>query len=282
MTRDALTVIIPWFRRPEVHETLRHNIPILADMHAEIIVVNCGADPRELTLLLDQVVGPITQIDVPAPRFNKSLSLNIGIHCARHDLLLLLDSDVFLTASIAHLAAECRHHNRFATFNAVVEHPARPVPSFCDHHSFLRTLVLESSSTFVWADGTVTKVRRSYSDVRNGSRFGPGLLLVKKQHLLDIGGFRSDFEGWGFEDVDVHVRLQRGLGLDPVYAPDEVLHLTHDDDKRDGAGQAKAASARDNFLLACQSYARNDFLGTYQADIAKWKPSLRRAAWNQP
>jgi hypothetical protein len=104
--------------------------------------------------------------------------------------------------------------------------------------------------------------------------------MVARDHLIAIDGYRSDFVGWGWEDVDVHLRLQRRLRLQPVYAACEVVHLEHGDETRDTSGGAKKAeSSRDNFSRACESYARNDFAGTYRADVRAWESGIRRTVW---
>lgn len=277
MPRPVITTIIPWCRRPVLEQTLRHNAPFFETMDAEVLVVNCGGETDELgRALASSGVDRVEQIDVPAPRFNRSLALNIGIHAASAEIVLLLDADVLLTCSLTPLAEACARNNCFLAFRGVTEQPHVPPPLELPPSSLLETIVLERFVTFVWADGTSTKVQSVYADTGRGRRLGPGLMMARRQHLLDIGGFRSDFECWGWEDLDVHLRLQHQLGLEPRYVSDELLHLTHGDEQRDLQGRTKAGAEQENFMRSCRSYAAADFMGTHRTDIETWLPVLRR------
>ena len=178
MSRLSRTALIPWCGRAEIRETLHHNAPILEAMACVPIVVNCGGDSHDLEhILRGSGLREVTQIDVPAPRFNKSLALNIGIDAAPPGIVLVLDADVLLTAGVADLLPDGARGDRFVTFNGVVARPAPPPPPYVGPTSFLQTLINESLTTFVWADGTTTTVLRGSTDRASGRRLGPGLLL---------------------------------------------------------------------------------------------------------
>jgi hypothetical protein len=277
MKNARLTTIITWYQRPELAKTLRHNAPLLAAIGSGIIVVNCGGDGDELARMLSRVKGAtVAQIDLAAPRFNKSLALNMGIHYAGTDALLLLDGDIMLTGSLLPHIELCERRDCFVVFSGVRELVPEPLPIQLSSDSYLRTVSEERFMHFEWSDGTETKILAAWFDRGAGLRLGPGLVMVRKSHLLRIGGYRSDFCGWGWEDMDVHLRLQRGAKLEPIYVYDEVVHVTHGDDHRDLGGGDKYASDRENFLTACRSYSTGEFGGTFDADVREWESACVR------
>jgi len=83
---------------------------------------------------------------------------------------------------------------------------------------------------------------------------------------LEIGGFNSELQTWGWEDDDVLVRLQYVLNLRRVQKG-EALHLTHGDDRR-ALGGTRSQSDQLNFIRCCRNYNKGLFLGTYHADVA--------------
>ena len=97
-------------------------------------------------------------------------------------------------------------------------------------------------------------------------RAGPGILLAKKHDLLEVQGYNSNLETWGWEDDDILVRLQYALRLRRVQRG-AALHLTHGDDRRALHGSG-ARSDRLNFLKCCRNYSNGLFLGTYCSDVA--------------
>jgi hypothetical protein len=49
---------------------------------------------------------------------------------------------------------------------------------------------------------------------------------VRREHLLDVGGFDEDFTGWGLEDSELGYRLHR-KGLAFAYVPEAVVYHQH-------------------------------------------------------
>ena len=276
MTDLRTTTIIAWRARPELRDTLQHNAPFLHALGARVIVVNCGGDPAELRgLLSDDHRLHITQIDLPDRPFNKSFALNVGIHEAPAGVVFVLDADILLTASFASYADVCATRDCFIVASGMTSIPPRaPIFTF-PPGSFLRKVVLVSSHAYHWADGTVTDVLRQRIDCESSHRVAPGIILARKDHLLDVGGYRSDLQGWGWEDLDIQIRLAH-RGLECLYADEEIKHLDHGDEKRDLAGP-KVDVEQANRARVWQSYCAGDLLGTYHADVRAWQ-AARAAA----
>lgn len=278
MTNTRFTIVIPWANRPELERTLHHNIPAFKAMAAETVVVNCGGDGRWLrgVLSADDLVG-IRQVDVPVNRFNRSLALNVGIHGAGRGVVFLLDADILINGSLRRYAEICASQRCFALFPKAVALPAvqpyfTPPPG-----SVLKEIVTSHVTSFVWADGTVTRVERDRKNLATLHRLLPGMMIVGRDHLLEIGGFRSSFVGWGFEDIDLQVRLQR-IGLAPLDVEDEIVHLEHGDDKRDLDGETREQVERRNIRRARTHYCNGEFMGTLRSDVQMWESLTSQAS----
>jgi hypothetical protein len=244
MPAPALSVIVPWCQRPHLREMLAWNARWLEAADADLVVVNCAGDGEAVAAMLQEtpVRRPVRrrrQIDVPADRFNKSLALNLGLHFAEAAVVATIDADILLADGILDRGDRCLRERCFLTFRRVIDssqdRPPRPDPG-----GYLQGVVTEWTSEFIWADGTRTRV-----------------------------------EGWGWEDLDVHLRLLR-LGLERVWIDTQVTHLSHDNERRDlTPGQTTADAGRRNLHKACTASARRDFCGTYTGDVARWAPRCR-------
>jgi len=106
-------------------------------------------------------------------------------------------------------------------------------------------------------------------DILSRNRCAAGLILARKADFLAVGGYRSVLDGWGWEDNDVMIRLNRVQGLKRKQAG-EAVHLTHADDVRDLNGKDKIASTELNFDKVCSYYIRGELQGTYTADVNLW------------
>jgi GT2 family glycosyltransferase len=69
-------------------------------------------------------------------------------------------------------------------------------------------------------------------------------MLAPRSAIDAVGGFDERYEGWGYEDSDLVVRLMRhGLHVRRGPADTAVLHLWHPDNPRDNAAHNKALLA---------------------------------------
>jgi glycosyltransferase involved in cell wall biosynthesis len=271
-----LTTIIPWRQRPELAQSLRHNTPLFRAMGSEVVVVNCGGDAEALRrLLASPDLIETTQIDLPVERFNISRARNIGAHVAKAGVLFFLDADVLIPGDLRSYVDLCAEGQSYVMFRRMVDQPRKKPPIVKREGSLLEALVGEWFMTFEWSDGRSTRIRTAWLDFGRGSRLGTGQIMVRKQDVVELGGFRSDLVGWGWEDLDFHLRLQTRLGIEPVYIQEELVHLAHADNKRDvRKGESKGHTERANMLRSCQSYCDGNFSGTYDADVAEWQAAL--------
>ena len=110
------------------------------------------------------------------------------------------------------------------------------------------------------AGRTATIEHRMTSD---GTRTGSGLIVVDREHFIEVQGFNSQLEGWGFEDYDLQIRLQLLLGLKRKTFG-EAIHLSHRSAFRRETNSRNEAACFSN-------YKQGLFHGTYADDVARLK-----------
>jgi glycosyltransferase involved in cell wall biosynthesis len=205
----------------------------------------------------------VRQLDISAPGFNKSLALNVGLAHARADTVFTLDADIVL---LGPLPVEAMDERSFLTIESVYESSpfdAKQTPNDSAVAS-PKSAFLE----FTFRGGVKVRHQVSLFDAFGNVRTGPpGLLLAKKEDLLNIHGYNSDLESWGWEDDDVLVRLQYALGRRRVQSG-AALHLMHGDNARFLRGP-RSQSGQRNFIKCCRNYNNGLFLGSYHSDVAR-------------
>jgi glycosyltransferase involved in cell wall biosynthesis len=275
--KPPLSILIPWYERDELRLTLAANASVFRAHDAEILILNCGGSSECLRGLItaSEVTG-VRQLDISVPGFNKSLALNVGLARARADTVFTLDADIVL---LGPLPVDAMDERSFLTIESVYESAtfnAKEAPS----HS----TVASARSAFVeftFRGGVKVRHQASLFDPFGNVRISPpGLLLTKKGDLLNIQGYNSDLESWGWEDDDVLIRLQYALGRRRVQSG-SALHLTHGDNAR-FLRRSRSQSGQRNFIKCCRNYNNGLFFGTYHSDIARLSDNVTETVVDSP
>jgi GT2 family glycosyltransferase len=264
----TFSVLIPWADRPQIREMLARNRPWLERHDIETVIVNGGGDGEALRELVSDVPeAGVRIISTTAPVFNRSQCFNIGALASRGTVLFILDADIVFQSDVLGEAAELmRNGRRFVAIGRVVEtDPSLCQPPGGPDLSFLAEAI--DQRTLITTDGRRAVLRNRRL---GGARASDGLVLIEKQHFVDIGGFNSELVGWGYEDTDFQLRLQFGLGLERVDVG-EVLHLSHP------ATARSQESWNRNMMRAFGNYARGQYLGTLEHDRSFWDPGSSAA-----
>jgi N-terminal domain of galactosyltransferase len=271
---SRLTVMIPWCDRPEIKTTLEENAPILRQFDSEVFILNCGGDPRQLEMLISDSkfssAPEIRVIDLLCPRFNKSYALNVGAYLSRSSRIFVLDADVLVNLELVSNALEILERPAFVTVERVLE--SQRIDDLFGRESSKRKPLSVVRTHFVdisLADGNDIRICTFRRDEVDGSRAGPGLIFVRKEHLIQVEGYNADLQYWGWEDVDLQVRLKKVLALEHREVG-SVIHLSHDDGMRALFGGSQQSSNRSNLGVCCERYAQSNFLGTYSRDVQSW------------
>jgi hypothetical protein len=265
---SSFSVVIPWCNRPELEQTLAANAALFERHRAEVVIFNCGGDPDALAeILRKQRVTRLRHVYLPDVAFSRPLARNLGALCSTGTYLMLLDADITLVSDLFRQTArklereDCFIQVRKLTETQPVKDPALV---FVREAFYKQHLVMK--------DGRVIQIKSRRG--RDGSTCGPGLLVMRREHLSGVGGFNSALAEWGNEDFDLQVRLQVLMRLS-VKLTGEVVHLSHGDDKRASHGENIKATARRNMLVCAENYGRGEFHGTYQEDARLWRDKLR-------
>lgn len=266
-----LSIVVSWRDRAELGQALPGLAAAARAAGGEVTVVSFGGSR---SLLREQLSGQrnagaaaVRVVEVEdEPYFNKACAQNLGAAHSHQPVLFFCDCDIVVEPeSIAALAATVQASpDVFATLAGVRE---SEVNSRGGNHVVCFGYELKIRT----ADGRELRIVDNEEDAEQGTRQAPGLLLVKRQDFLAIGGYNSRLHGWGWEDQDMISRLTLGAGLTRVQQG-QALHLSHGDDDRIRAYPPVKDrwESRDRmFRQALANYDRADFRGTYDLDTAQ-------------
>jgi glycosyltransferase involved in cell wall biosynthesis len=261
----TVSIVIAWANRPELAVSLARNAALFEELDAEVIVSNCGGDVRQLEKILAEAQNErIRSIDCLSPAFNKCLAINAGVQASRGDVIFLLDADIVLNDGFA-IPAGVAERRCFATLARVRDEGASAGSGVLSGVIF--------SLTFQFKNAPPLTVESGHHYVEGGGRTGPGVALIARADFEAVGGMDSRFSGWGFEDLDLIIRLQHFLGRTRVHA-NEALHIPHDDNRRNlSPGMSRLDSERRNRTLAFAKYAADDWMGTMATDAQVLMPA---------
>ncbi len=186
-----LSVVVPTYDRSAA---LRACLGALAAQtlprdRFEVLVVDDGStDDTEAVVRRFKATLPVRYLRQPANR-GRAAARNRGIREATGDVVVFVDSDVFPVPGF--LRAHAEIHER--CHRAVGRGP------------LLLTVHLDDP---LGRPALLRDPSPSFLDTANAS--------VRREHLLAAGGFDEEFRHYGWEDVDLGLRLQR-LGLRRVF-----------------------------------------------------------------
>lgn len=203
------SVIIPWADRQELEPALLWNRTAFIRHGVEVVIVNAGGDVSDLAALLQRTrVSNVRGVSLPGATFNRSLCLNVGALLSRGDFLFFLDADIVLTSDIfSEASGPLESSSRFVAVGRILEskprkrfvsasQPAGPDWSFLADH--IHTIEM------ITKDGRRAVLRRRTSP--GLTHAGDGLVLVRKDDVVRVGGLNSGLLGWGYEDTDFQRR----------------------------------------------------------------------------
>jgi GT2 family glycosyltransferase len=263
VTEPRLSVVIAWANRPELAHTLVANAPVFAEADAEVIVASCGGNAEVLAGCVARAESPrVRSVSIDAP-FNKALAINVGAHHARAEALFFLDSDLVLGAGTCRQALSRVSENCAVTLDRVVESAPEARLDYPHLRAIVNTFEIETD------DGRCVRIETNRRRLDDGSRSAPGMVFVRKSCFEQVGGMNSDLTGWGWEDLDLLLRLQLCLAL-RIERIGTATHLTHGDDRRCIDGTSRALNEARNASLCMANYGLGHYLGTYDDDVSTW------------
>ena len=141
------------------------------------------------------------KVSMNSTSFNKSTLLNIGLKQATTKYVVTYDCD-FLAYNIDKMINTLYYY-------------------FNENNLLFRCSLYETNDVF---DNNNKKIRSQYDPYSY-------VWILNRYKLLEINGFNTSFDGWGFEETDVMTRLLTS-GNKLIHIFQNFFHLSHNDNSR--------------------------------------------------
>lgn len=190
-----ISVVIPTYNRKDI---LKKCLQSLLNQscranHFEVLIIDDGSTDGTATMVAELGL-PNHFRYLPQENQGRSQARNNGIQAAQGRIILFLDSDMVVTPQF--VQAHWQKHQE-------------------DHLLVVHGPVIHTTN---FTDPTATKWK--ISDF-SAAFFATANTSVRKEHLLAVGLFDADFTAYGWEDLELGMRL-RQHGLRAVKAPEAV------------------------------------------------------------
>ncbi|HLJ60073.1 MAG TPA: glycosyltransferase [bacterium] len=207
-----ISVVIPTFNSRDV---LRRTIAELTAQTFpknayEIVIADDGSTDGTAAMVADAQRGPVAVRYVAQPNVGRSAARNRGARAARGRLLLFMDADVWATPTL--LAAHHAHYpagvRRLGVQGRALTHPDARVNTFMRAREITPDLSMRRRHNL----SPVHIITRNFS--------------VLRSEFDEVGGFDEGFTGYGWEDIELAMRMQaRGAKFD--YDPEALGYHYH-------------------------------------------------------
>lgn len=188
----VLSVIIPTYNRKVILKKalLALTKQTLPPDRYEVIVIDDGSTDGTDDMIQSLTV-PYSLVFRRQERTGPAGARNHGLRLAQADLIVFIDSDIVVSEEFlaAHLAAHTE-------------------PNLIGHGPVIHTDNLDDPTS---ATMKITDISRAF--------FATGNASIRKQHLFEAGLFDEDFVEYGWEDLELGIRL-RQRGLKAVQVPE--------------------------------------------------------------
>ncbi len=221
------SIVIPTYNRADILartlDSLARQQSALRDrvLHFEIIVVNDGSqDHTEECVLKWQADSPLPVTYLTQPNRKQGAARNYGAGRAKGQLLLFLGDDTVPAPDF--LVEHWKSHQQGDLNKAVIGYT--PWPPEIQPTSFMRYIGEEG-----WQFGF--SLIQDTEDVPFNFFYTSNISL-RRQFFLDSGGFDEDFQEYGWEDVELSLRLKQ-MGMRLTYNRDAIAYHFHPTSLRD-------------------------------------------------
>lgn len=237
--RAECSILVATYNRPDSLRLLLKALNIQTAGCFEVIVCDDGSAPETLEMLT--AVSTNLRFDVRYVRhedkgFRKARILNRGVLASKTDYLLFLDDD-------------CIPHSRYVENHLRQKSPGtlvfgkfvrvRPELTGLITEDVIEKRGLENPPFFTFKKkmGLQMNRFRFYRHLLKNSPLRPKLyganFAVDKPSLYAVNGFNEAFEGWGYEDNELRLRLVNyGIKMREVITRAIVSHLVFHENRK--------------------------------------------------
>lgn len=207
-----ITYVIAYQHKPDRLHNLRRVLEWLQPFQGlEIIVVEQDKYSKisELNLRVKHI---FLKTDKP---FNKSWAFNVATSYVTTPIVIFGDSDLIMhPQGFINAVQALDHYDVVNPYNSVID--LSPEEAMMDINSILQ----------------INRIGRGEAadDIQKVPLCG-GIIMFKKEKLMEIGGWNEDFIGWGAEDDFESLKVKSFLNH--ITLPNKCYHLYHDKAKID-------------------------------------------------
>ena len=207
MNTPNITYVIAYKHRPDRLLNLRRVLEWLAPFQGmDIILVEQDTYSRisELNLKLKHI---FIKSDMP---FNKAWAFNVATRYAKTPIIIFGDSDLIMNPTAFVQSVQLiENYDAINPYNSVID--LSPQESLMDLNNVL----------------SINRIGRGEAedDIQKVPLCG-GIIMFKKDKLIEIGGWNEDFIGWGAEDDFQSLKVK--MFLNYITLPNKCYHFHHE------------------------------------------------------
>lgn len=221
------SVIIPTYNRPEaLKRTVSSILSLNISCEYEIVVVNDYPN-IPITDLFDRRIRIIEN----ETNLGRSRSRNAGARSAKGNILFFIDDDIEVKENLFDKYINEFEKGFSAIFSNVIN--VRTDGKYSFLNEFLNTRGANKQN-----DGDVVK----------SNYFTTAFCSVIKEFFEKIGGFDENFSGYGWEDPELGLRIEKSGGNISFFKTDKVYHY-HDKDVYEWVEQIENSGRNLEYLI---------------------------------
>lgn len=235
-----ISVIIPTYNRCELLELTLKSIENQNnnELKFEVIIVDDGStdDTKEMVDKYKERIKDLQyyyQLDVG---FRAAKARNVGIEAAKGEVIAFVDSGMLLHVDYIYEHYKMHLQNK----NHVVIGNVYGFAADTDDEAFIDLINLEDltssfdrlESASKYIDPRVESYKNFDFSIENTPvpyyYFWTCNISVRREHLIEHGGFDENFTSWGMEDVELGFRLYRKGLIFKINLDAKSIHYPHD------------------------------------------------------